>query len=102
MRFSKLLEELKKLDKKYIMVASYYTSGKLECYSITTRETYKEVHEKLKTSIERDSIFPSLEEGLKHAGENCNKVIFPSIDKCDGEIINKAYKKFGGYVTLFF
>ena len=100
MRFSKLLEELKKLDKKYIMVVSYYTSGKLECYSITTRETYKEVHKKLKTSIERDSIFPSLEEGLRHAGENCNKIIFPSIDRADSVIINKVYKKYGGYVSL--
>ena len=52
--------------------------------------------------MERDVIFHSLEESLRHAGENYNRVIFPSIDKCDGEIINKAYKKFGGYVTLFF
>ena len=100
MKFSKLLEELKKLDKKYIMVVSYYTSGKLECYSITTRETYKEVHEKLKTSIERDSIFPSLEEGLRHAGENCNRIVFSVIDHSDSIIISKVYKKFGGYVSL--
>ena len=98
MRLNKLLEELKKLDKKYIMIANYFISGKLGCYYITTREVYR----KTATMIERDVIFHSLEEGLKHAGENCNRVIFPSIDRCDGEIINKVYKKFGGYVTLLF
>ena len=52
MRFNKLLEELSKLDKKYIMIVSYYTSGKLEYYNITTRETYKEIYEKLHAPIE--------------------------------------------------
>ena len=96
MRFNKLLEELKKLDKKYIMIANYYTSGKLGCYYITTMDVYR----KTASMIERDVIFPSLEEGLKHAGENCNKIIFPSIDRADSIIINKVYKKFGGYVSL--
>ena len=100
MRFNKLLEELSKLDKKYIMIVSYYTSGKLEYYNITTRETYKEIYEKLHAPIEWDVIFPSLEEGLKHAGKNCNKIIFPSIDYADSIIISKVYKKFGSYVSL--
>lgn len=100
MRFNKLLEELHKLDKKYIMVASYYTSGKLECYSITTKETYKRVYEEIRTPIERNTIFHSLEEGLRHAGKNCNKIVFSVLDHADSVIVNKVYKKYGGYVSL--
>ena len=96
MRFNKLLEELKKLDKKYIMIANYYISGKLGCYYITTMDIYR----KTATMIERDVIFHSLEEGLKHAGENCNRVVFSSLDHADSIIISKVYKKFGGYVSL--
>ena len=96
MRFNKLLEELKKLDKKYIMIANYYISGKLGCYYITTRDIYR----KTATMIERDAIFHSLEEGLKHAGENCNRIVFSSLDRADSIIVNKVYKKFGGYVSL--
>lgn len=44
--------------------------------------------------------FLSLKEGLKHAGENCNKVVFTDLEKEDSKIIDKVYKKFGGYVSL--
>ena len=100
MKFSELLNELNKLDKKYIMIASHYTSGKLECYTITTRKSYRGIYEKLHAPIERDVLFHSLEEGLKHAGENCNRIVFSSLDHADSIIISKVYKKFGGYVNL--
>ena len=78
------------------MIANYFISGKLGCYYITTRKVYRETA----TMMERDVIFHSLEEGLRHAGENCNRIVFSYLDHADSIIVNKVYKKFGGYVSL--
>ena len=44
--------------------------------------------------------FSSLEEGLQYAGKNCDDVVFTAIDPEDSVIIDKVYRKYGGYVLL--
>ena len=72
-------------------------NGKIDAYFINKkeREFFSIVNSPLKIVK-----FSSLEEGLKHAGKNCDDVVFAIIDPIDGAIINKVYKAYGGYVTL--
>ena len=89
--------ELSKLDNKYTMLVYICTNGKIDCYNIVTKEVEKLYHS---DKDDRRMIFKSLEDGLKHAGKNCDDVVFAIIDPIDGAIINKVYKAYGGYVTL--
>ena len=92
-----ILKELEKLDDKYKMAVYILGNGKIDAYFINKkeREFFSIVNSPLKIVK-----FSSLEEGLKHAGKNCNKMIFTDLEKEDSKIIDKVYKKFGGYVSL--
>lgn len=91
------LEKLSELDKKYVILLYLLKNGNIDGYLIEPWDTYKKLHfnkDEFRTN------FLSLEEGLRHAGKNCNKMVFTNLDKEDSKIIDKAYKKFGGYVSL--
>ena len=92
-----ILKELKKLDNKYKMAVYILGNGKIDAYFINRkeREFFSVSNSPLKIIK-----FLSLEEGLKHAGENHNKIVFTDLEKEDSKIIDKVYKKFGGYVSL--
>lgn len=72
-------------------------NGKIDAYFINRkeREFFSVSNSPLKIIK-----FQSLKEGLQHAGKNCNKVVFTDLEKEDSKIIDKVYKKFGGYVSL--
>ena len=72
-------------------------NGKIDAYFINRKE--RDFYSMPNSSLKIIK-FQSLEEGLQHAGKNCNKVIFTDLEKEDSKIINKVYKKFGGYVSL--
>ena len=92
-----ILKELEKLDDKYKMAIYILGNGKIDAYFINRKE--REFCS-ISNSPLRIIKFQSLEEGLQHAGKNCNKIVFTDLEKEDGKIINKVYKKFGGYVSL--
>lgn len=88
--------ELSSLDKKYIAHTIFYGNGKPELYCITPKNIFKPFDGKIETEI----INKSVEELLIIAGKDCDTPVNPFVDKEDLAIINKYYKKFGGYVTL--
>lgn len=89
--------ELSKLDNKYTMLVYICTNGKIDCYNIVTKELQRLNHS---DKDDRRKIFNSLEEGLQHAGKHCDDVVFTAVDPEDSVIIDKVYKKYGGYVSL--
>lgn len=89
--------KLSKLDSKYTMLVYMHTNGTVDGYFIVTKELEKMNHS---DKDNRRVIFSSLEEGLQHAGKNCDDVVFTAIDPADSVIIDKVYKKYGGYVSL--
>lgn len=91
------LEKLLELDKKYVMLLYLLKNGNIDGYLIEPWSTYKKLHS---NNDELRRNFLSLEEGLKHAGKNCNKMVFTNLEEEDSKIINEVYKKFGGYVSL--
>lgn len=90
--------DLKELDKKYNMYAYLYTTGKVDIYGIEPKDL-KELAHNWPLKIGK-KIYSSIQEGLKEAGKDCDTPVDPFVDKEDLLIINKYYKKFGGYVTL--
>lgn len=97
MEEASIYKSLKLLDNKYTMAVYYYTNGKIGGYTIVEKDYF---NEKYIYPGSQYTAFLSLKDGIKHAGKNCNKIIFTSIDEKDLKIINKYYKKCGGYVTL--
>ena len=89
--------KLSKLDSKYTMLVYIHTNGTVDSYFIVSKELEKTNHS---DKNDRRIIFSSLEEGLQHAGKNCNDVVFITVDPVDSVIIDKVYKKYGGYVSL--
>ena len=89
--------KLSKLDSKYTMLVYMHTNGTVDSYFIVTKELEKVNHF---DENNRRVVFNSLEEGLQHAGKNCDDVVFTAIDPTDSVIIDKVYKKYGGYVSL--
>ena len=89
--------ELSKLNSKYTMLVYLCTNGSVDSYFIVSKELEKTNHS---DKNDRRIIFSSLEEGLQHAGKNCNDVVFTTIDPADSVIIDKVYRKYGGYVSL--
>lgn len=92
-----VFKELKELDNKYKMVVSFLGNGKIDAFFIFRKN---ETLFKDPKGIIKDKEFSSLEEGLKYAGKNCDDVVFTAIDPADSVIIDKVYKKYGGYVSL--
>lgn len=92
-----IFKELEKLDDKYKMAVYILGNGKIDAYFINRKELefFSVSNSPLKIIK-----FSSLEEGLQHAGKNCNKMVFTDLEKEDSKIIDKVYKKFGGYVSL--
>lgn len=91
-----IFKELEKLDGKYKMAVYILGNGKIDGYLINRKEREFCSISNIIKIVE----FSSLKEGLQHAGKNCNKMIFTDLDKEDSKIIDKVYKKFGGYVSL--
>lgn len=91
------LEKLLKLDKKYVMLLYLLKNSNIDGYLIEPRSTYEKLHS---SKDDFRVCFSSLLEGLKHAGKNCNKMVFTNLEEEDSKIIDKVYKKFGGYVSL--
>lgn len=90
-------KKLEELDNKYKMAVYLLGNGKIDAYFINRKEReFCSIANSPLKIVE----FLSLKEGLKHAGENCNKVVFTDLEKEDSKIIDKVYKKFGGYVSL--
>lgn len=89
--------KLSKLDNKYTMLVYICANGKIDCYNIVTKELQRLNHS---DKDDRRKIFNSLEEGLQHAGKHRDDVVFTAIDPEDSVIIDKVYKKYGGYVSL--
>lgn len=88
--------ELSLLDKKYIAHTIFYGNGKPELYRITPKSVFKPYDGEIETEVINNSV----EELLIIAGKDCDTPVDPFIDKEDLAVINKYYKKFGGYVTL--
>ena len=88
--------ELSLLDKKYIAHTIFYGNGKPELYCITPKSVFKPYDGEIETEV----INKSVEELLTIAGKDNNTPVDPAVDKEDLVVINKYYKKFGGYVTL--
>lgn len=93
----RILDELKKLDNKYKMVVSFLGNGKIDAFFIFRKN---ETLFKDPKGIIKDKEFSSLKEGLQYAGKNCDDVVFTALDPADSVIIDKVYKKYGGYVSL--
>lgn len=89
--------KLSKLDSKYTMLVYMCTNGLVDSYFIVSKELEKMNHSDKNS---RRIVFSSLEEGLQHAGKNCNDMVFITVDPVDSVIIDKVYKKYGGYVSL--
>ena len=89
--------QLSKLDSKYTMLVYMCTNGSVDSYFIVSKELEKMNHS---DKDNRRIVFSSLEDGLQHAGKNCNDVVFTTIDPADSVIIDEVYKKYGGYVSL--
>lgn len=90
--------ELEELDKKYIMGAYLLTTGKVDMYFIEPRGLKEPIPNKPEKISKK--VYSSIREGLEDAGKNCDTFLDPFIDKEDLPIIDKFYKKFGGYVTF--
>ena len=92
-----ILEELKKLDNKYKMEVSFLGNGNIDAFFIFRKN--ETLFRDPKGIIKYKKFF-SLEEGLQYAGKNCDDVVFTAVDPIDSVIIDKVYKKYGGYVSL--